>query len=171
MERQARSTAHRVTIVNHCSMAVDRSPERVWAALDSGFYAGGNFARAGYKVEPLNEPALPLGGYRLWREQGGSIDERICGITERDASAMRISMRADYLSRDAKNMIVLATYRAESAGETAVFLLDCHSTLDFEVAANASREDVMREVAELRDHFDQGIAQGMARMKAWIEET
>lgn len=169
MARQARSAVHRVTVVNHCSIVIDRSPESTWAALDEEYGAGKGFARAGYKLEPLNEPAFPLGGYRVWREQSEGIDERICGITEREASAMRISMRADYLSPDARNMTVFTTFRAARAGQTAEFHLDCHSTLDLDVGANPSREDVARAAAQLRDQFDRGIAEGMSRLKTRIE--
>ncbi|AXB78838.1 hypothetical protein TQ38_019815 [Novosphingobium sp. P6W] len=169
MERHARSAVHRVTVVNHCSIVIDRSPERTWAELEAEYGAGIGFARAGYKLEALNEPAFPLGGYRLWREQNGGIDERICRITEREASAMRISMRADYLSPDARNMTVFTTFQALRAGATAEFHLDCHSTFDLDVGANASRDDVARAVVQLGDHFDRGIAQGVSRLKARIE--
>jgi len=73
MELHARTAVRRATVVNHCRIVIDWSPELTWAALVAEYGAGEGFACAGFKVEPLNEPDFPLGGYRLWREESGRV--------------------------------------------------------------------------------------------------
>lgn len=161
----------RVTIVNHCALEMDCAPALLWKTLVENYVEGGGFARAGYRIVPLDEPALPLGGYRMRLEDEGREDERICRITERDEQAMRLSVHADYLSPGANAMTVYATYQSEPAGSRARFLLDCHSTLNLETGPDASRENIAQSIAALRDQFDRGIRENAERLGARLEAT
>lgn len=162
-------TVHRVTIVNHCTIDIACPSSHLWAALTDDYVDGGGFARAGYRIDPLDESALVLGGYRMRFESETLVDERVCRITERDEDAMRLSLRADYLSTQARGMVVYATYQAVPDGEGALYRIDCHATLDLEAEASASREEIARSIATLRDHFQDGLAGKAADLKARIE--
>jgi hypothetical protein len=164
-------TRHRVVIVNHCAIDIACPPSHLWAALTVDYADGGGFARAGYQIEPLDEPALVLGGYRMRFESEALVDERICRITERDEDVMRLSLQADYLSAEANGMVVYASYQALPDGEGALYRLDCHTTLDLEAGVSASREELARSITRLRDHFQDGIAGKAAELKARLEAT
>ena len=135
-------TVYRVVIVNHCAIDIACPPSRLWAALTDDYADGGGFARAGYRIDPLDEPALVLGGYRMRFEREALVDERICRITERDEDVMRLSLQADYLSAEANGMVVYASYQAMPAGDGALYRLDCHTTLSLDARVNASRAEI-----------------------------
>jgi len=162
-------TVHRVTIVNHYTIDIACPPSHLWTVLTEDYCGGGGFARAGYRIDPLDDPALVLGGYRMRLASGVLVDERICRITERDEDVMRLSLQAEYLSVQAQGMVVYATYQAVPEGGGVRYRLDCHATLDLEAEAGASREEIARSIATLHDHFQNGIAGKAAELKARIE--
>jgi hypothetical protein len=159
----------RVTVVNHEQIELAVAPAAVWTMLVDEYAAGKGFARAGYVIDPLDDPSLTLGGYAMRLERDGLLDERLCRVTERDDAAMRLSLHADYLSAGANNMVTYATYRATPAGDGTLYSLDCHSTLDHAVADGGSREEIATSVAALRTLFDQAVAANLARLKAQLE--
>ncbi len=164
-------TIHRVVIVNHCAIDIACPPSHLWAALTDDYVDGGGFARAGYRIDPLDEPALVLGGYRMRFESEALVDERICRITERDEDVMRLSLQANYLSAAANGMVVYASYQAVPTGNGVLYRLDCHTTLGLEARDDASREEIAQSIATLHDQFRDGIVAKAADLKARLEAT
>lgn len=161
----------RVTVVNHASIEIACPPAEVWAMLVEDFAQGQGFARAGYRIDPIADPASPLGGYRMHFESPDRVDDRICRITERDDAAMRLSLRAEFLSPIANGMITYATYQAVPSDHGTLYRLDCHSALDHAVEEGASRAEIANSVAALRDQFDAGLATGFATLKTRMESV
>jgi hypothetical protein len=163
-------TKLRVTVVNHARTEIACPPSRVWAMLLEDYGQGQGFARAGYRIDPQDGPSFLLGGYSMYFEKDGVVDDRICRVTERDVAAMRLSLHAEYLSDHALGMIAYATYQAVPTADGCAYQLDCHSTFDHEVQDGASREQASNSVAVMRDMFQQGLAACGLRIKAHLED-
>jgi hypothetical protein len=122
------------TMVNHVAVDIAAAPDAVWREIVELYVEAKKFREQG-SVTPLDDPAAPLGAYRMRIDHGGSvIDERLCQITERDEATRRLSMFADYLSVPG-GMQVYATYQAQEAPGGTRFALDCHSRLSLEMPA------------------------------------
>lgn len=157
----------RVTIVNHAAVDIAAPPAAVWQTILDEYIEAKKFREIGYAIEPLDDPATCLGGYRMRLEQDGAvIDERLCHVTERDEIAHRLSMFADYL---AGGMIVYATYHAEAAPGGTRYRLDCHSTLGIPQPAGAGRAEVAAAVAEMTAQFDAALTGYLESIKAKLE--
>ena len=86
-----------VTLVHHVAVDIARPAELVWQAILEEYVEAKKFRELGYVIEPLDNPAAYLGGYRMRFEQDGAVvDSRDCLITERDEAAHRLSIFADY---------------------------------------------------------------------------
>lgn len=157
----------RVTIVNHAAVDVAAPPAAVWQTILDEYIAAKKFREIGYAIEPLDDPAAWLGGYHMRLEQDGAVvDERICHITERDETAHRLSMYADYL---AGGMIVYATYHADDAAGGTRYRLDCHSTLAIDRPAGAGRAEIAAAIGELAAQFDAALTGYLESIKAKLE--
>lgn len=117
------------TMVNHVALDIAASPDAVWQEIVTLYVEAKKFREQGV-VTTIDEPAAPLGAYRMRIDHGGgAIDERLCRITERDEDARRLSIFADYLSVPG-GMQVYATYQAVDRGDgRAAFAIDCHSRI------------------------------------------
>lgn len=160
----------RVTVVNHARIALACPPANIWRMLLADYGEGQGFARAGYQIDPVDDPSAPLGSYHMFFENADLLDERICHVTERDAETMRLSLHARYLAGYAKDMVAYATYQAKPADGGSVYSLDCHSTIDHKVKDGASREEIANSVDTLRDQFQHGLENGFAKIKALLED-
>ena len=161
----------RITVVNHAQIEIACPPERVWRMITEDLGTGQGFASQGYRIEPLAAPVPYLGAYRMSLETPAFVDNRFCGVTERDDAAMRMSLYAEFLSAQANNMVTYATYQAIRTERGCLYRLDCHSTLDHAVNDGAPREDIATSVAALQAQFDQGLAAGFVKHKAKFEGT
>lgn len=157
----------RVTIVNHVAVDIAAPPAAVWQTILDEYIEAKKFREIGYAIEPLDDPAAYLGGYHMHLEQDGAVvDERLCHVTERDDTAHRLSMYADYL---AGGMIVYATYHAEDIPGGTRYRLDCHSTLGIARPADASRAGIAAAVGETRAQFDAALTGYLESIKTKLE--
>ncbi|NIJ38164.1 hypothetical protein FHR22_002867 [Sphingopyxis panaciterrae] len=157
----------RVTIVNHAAIDIAASPAAVWQTILDEYIEAKKFRELGYAIEPLDDPAACLGGYRMRFEQDGAVvDERICHVTERDEAAHRLSMFADYL---AGGMIVYATYHADEAPGGTRYRLDCHSTLGIDQPAGAERSEIASAAGEMKAQFGTALTGYLESIKAKLE--
>jgi hypothetical protein len=159
----------RITVVNHAQIEIACPPERVWRMISEDLGKGRGFASQGYRIDPLATPAPYLGAYRMFLETPDLVDNRFCGVTERDEAAMRMSLYAEFLSAVANKMVTYATYQAIPTEIGCLYRLDCHSTLDHAVEDDASRDEIARSVTALQAKFDQGLATGFVKHKALLE--
>lgn len=159
----------RVTIVNHVAIDIAASPDAVWQTILDEYVEAKKFREIGYALEPLDDPAAPIGGYRMRLEQDGAVvDDRICHFTERDDAAHRLSIFADYLSMPG-GMTVHATYHAEAMAGGTRYRLDCHSTLGIEQPAGAGRAEVAAAVGEMKAQFDAALIAYVESIKTKLE--
>jgi len=115
------------TIVNHAGIDLACSVDSAWAAVLDAYVSGAKFREQGYRLDPLDEPTARHGGYRMVLENaGGIVDERVCAVTERDETARRLSLRADYRSIPG-GLVVYATYQVSACPVGAHFSIDCHA--------------------------------------------
>src|SRR4051812_3701744 len=72
----------KVTMINHVAIEIAASPDSVWQAILDDYVEAKKFREMG-AIDPLDDPAATLGGYRLRFEQDGAVvDERIIHFTE-----------------------------------------------------------------------------------------
>lgn len=158
-----------VTIVNHLAMDIAVAPDIVWQTILDHFVATDNWVKAGYRVEPLDDPATPLGGYHMRKEQDGSVvDERVVHITERDETARRLSLFADYHSVP-DGLLVLVTYHARETRDGARYTIDCHTRMGIEAPAGGARADVAAAIEALKAQFDEHLIGHLGRLKESLE--
>lgn len=158
-----------VTVVNHVAMDIAVSPDLVWQTILDHFVATDNWVQAGYAVDPLDDPAAPFGGYHIRKEQDGAVvDERVVHITERDDTARRLSLSADYRSTP-DGLLVFATYHARETPDGARYTIDCHSRLGIETPAGGARADIAAAVDGLKIQFDEYLIGHLGRLKETLE--
>jgi hypothetical protein len=161
----------KVTIVNHVAIYIAAAPAVVWRSIVEEYVEGRKFREMGNAIEPLNDPAAVLGGYRLRLEQDGTmIDDRICHITERDDVARRLSMYADYLLAPG-GMQVYATYHAQSAAGGTRYALDCHARMSLEALSALAEADIAATLTSAKAHFDAALTTYLESVKARLEPT
>lgn len=146
----------RVTIVNHVSVDMPAPQESVWRRICDDYLAGERFRAAGFKVQRLNDPSAVFGGYRLLRDQEGSVDERLCYVTELCQSARRLSLFVDFLSVP-DGFTVYVTYQAKEIAAGASFALDSHTRTSVARPSPGSERDLRAVVAELTDTWDAAL--------------
>lgn len=157
-----------VTIVNHVAVDIAAAPDAVWRTILDEYVEVKKF-RETHAVEPLDDPAAILGGYRLRLEKdGAAADERVVHITECDAASRRLSLFADYLSVPG-GLQVFATYQAHAAAGSARYTLDCHTRMSIEAPIAGARETVAAAVAQMRTHFDTALIQYLGSVKTKLE--
>lgn len=158
-----------VTIVNHAAVDIAVPPDRVWHLILDEFVEANRWRELGYSIEPLANPAVVLGGYRMWREQDGKVvDNRVCHITEIDASARRVSLFADYLSEPG-GVQVYVTYQAQEFSGTARYAMDCHTRVGIEAPACGEKAAVAAVIDAIKTHSDTHLAGYLSRTKARLE--
>lgn len=150
------------TIVNHVAVDIAASADAVWNVILDEYIEANKFRSSGYQIETIQDQAAALGGYRIVYEQDGKVlDERICHVTERDDSARRLSMFADYLSVPG-GLQVYATYQARQAPDGATYTLDCHARMNVDAGA---------DIAELTMQFDGGLVDYLNSVKTRVESS
>jgi hypothetical protein len=155
-----------VTIVNHVAVDIACAPDVVWRAILEEYVEARKFREIGYAIEPLDDPAAFLGGYRMQLEQGGSVvDSRDCLITEFDESARRLSIVARYLAAP-NGMTVHVSYHAKAVGDGTCYAIDCHSDLGIEQPAGVGRDPVRVAVTEMTSQFDAALGGYLQDIKA-----
>jgi hypothetical protein len=160
-----------VIVVNHLTMDIAVAPDKVWQTILGHFVATDNWVKAGYAVEPLDDPATPLGGYHMRKEQDGAIvDERVVHITERDETARRLSLFADYRSAP-DGLQVLVTYHARETADGARYTIDCHTRMGIEKPAGGTRADFAAAIDALKTQFDEHLIGFLKRLKETLEAT
>jgi hypothetical protein len=158
-----------VTIVNHAAIDIAASPDALWRAILEDYVTGEKFGSVGYAVEPLDDPAAVLGGYRMRLEQDGAVvDDRIVHVTERDEAARRLSLHADYLSVPG-GFEVFATYQAHEVAEGARYTLDCHTRMTVEAPDDGGEADIAATLAGMKAQFGAALDDFFARVKARVE--
>lgn len=157
----------RVTIVNHMAIDIACPPAAVWRAITDEYIAAKKFREIGYTIEPFDDPGSFPGSYRMRFDANGTIDERICRVTEFDEGALRLSLWADYVS-DPKGMTVYATYQALPVAGGARYTLDCHSTLSLEFPTDGVA-DISVTVAGLRSQYGAALDTYLVNVKAKLE--
>lgn len=157
-----------VTTAHHVAMDFETSPDIIWAEIVAQYVEGSKFSVLG-KIEPLDDPAAPLGAYRVVIEgEDGAVDERIARVTERDEAARRLSIFADYLS-PAGGMQVFATYQAIAIPRGARFTLDCHARYEIEAPDKAARAEIAATIARNKVAADEGMLDFLRSLKAKLE--
>lgn len=158
-----------VTIVNHAAVDIAVSPARIWRLILDQFAEANRWRELGYSIEPIDDPAAVLGGYRMWREQDAKVvDDRICHITEIDESARRLSMFADYRSEPG-GALVYVTYHAQEIAGTARYTMDCHTRVGIETPASGDEAKVAATIDAIKTHSDKHLAGYLALTKARLE--
>lgn len=158
-----------VTIVNHAAVGIAVPPDRLWRLILDEFAEAKRWRELGYSVEPLDDPAAVLGGYRMWRQQNGKVvDSRICHITELDESARRLSLFADYLSEPG-GALVYVTYQAQELAGAARYTMDCHTRVGIETPAHGEKAAVAVAIDAIKAHSDTHLAGYLSQTKARLE--
>lgn len=157
-----------VTMVNHVALDIDASPDEIWHVVLNDYLEMKALRDSG-AVETLDDPAAIFGGYRICLEQGGTVDERIIHITERDEDGRRLSLTADYLSFPGA-MRVYATYHAQETASGTRYAIDCHTQARIDVPGKGAREEVAQALAEMTAGADAHLLAYLAGVKARIEE-
>lgn len=158
----------RVTLVNHVGVDIAVSPDMVWhEIIDAHFEA--NLFRAAATVEPIDDPAAVLGGYRMSFEYNGVVDEKIIHFTERDDAARRLSIFANYLTVPAGGMGVWVTYHAQEIPGGTRYAIDAHSTPPLDLPASGAKEDIAAAMAEMSATFDAAMIAYLESIKTKLE--
>jgi hypothetical protein len=147
----------RITVVNHSAVDITRPAAEVWRDILETYVDGRKFSSQGHAIEPLtDDPAAFMGGYRMTLRDavGTVVDDRVCRITERDDSAMRLSLCAEYFLPAGMNLVVNASYKATPTDNGARYSLDAYSMMDVAVPVTAADPSV-QQVAE---QFQSGSA-------------
>ena len=159
----------RVTIVNHVESDMEVSPRVVWNAILDEYVEAKKFLELGYSIEPLDDLAAVEGGYRMrFVQDGALVDDRICRITERDDTRRRLSMVGNFLSTPSK-MVVYVTYHAAQTATGARYTIDCHSSLNLDLAEGSDSKQVKAAVTELTEQFGAALASYLAELKTKLE--
>jgi hypothetical protein len=140
----------RITVVNHNAVDINRPAKAVWQDILETYVDGRKFSSQGHVIEPLkDDPAAYLGGYRmtLRDKDGNLVDDRICRITERDETAMRLSLCAEYFVPAEMKLIVNASYQAVPTPSGSRYTLDAYSMANVALPKSAAEPSV-RQVAE-----------------------
>ncbi|MDT9598758.1 SRPBCC family protein [Sphingosinicella rhizophila] len=162
------SRAITATIVNHVAIDIDAPAEAVWDVIIEQFVDAKGFRSIG-TVTDLDDLSAPLGGYHIRLDLADDgPDERVARITERNDAARRLSLFADYLSVPG-GMCVYATYHAQEVPGGARFALDCHTSVQLDLPADASRADVAATIEERTASYDEALAERLEKMKARLE--
>lgn len=146
------TTTIRATVVNHNEIEIACPAATAWDWLLENIARARSYADRGYTNEPVDDRAAILSG-RLRLEQDGAVDEIVYALTERDEAAMRMSVRAEFLST---GWIAFASYQVIPTERGCRFRIDCHTMLDVPAAPKASHETVRESVTAMRDSFDFG---------------
>lgn len=164
-------TAERITVtmVNHVAMEISASPDAVWQVILDDYVNATKFREIG-AVEPIDDPAALLGGYRTRIEHNGAIvDERIVHITERDEKARRVSAFADYLSVPG-GLQVYASYHAREAPGGTLYTIDCHSRPTIDVPAGG-KDALMKLISTMQADADAHMIGYLEGVKARLESA
>lgn len=159
-----------VTIVNHLDTRIDCAPSSAWNHILKEYRDGGKFHKAGYSVMPLEgDPGAYLGGYRIayGPEQE---DERICRITEFDKDALRMSMRADYISPAAKGMVIQASYHILPLEGHVGYTIDSYAMMKIATPDEDSGQTVGDIVATITAQFDEALSAYLLETKSILEK-
>lgn len=159
-----------VTIVNHAAIDISVPPDRLWRVILEQFFEAKRWRELGYSIEPLDDPAAVLGGYRMWMERDGKVvDNRVCHITEIAEAARRLSMFVDYLSEPG-GAVVFVTYHAQEIAGATRYTMDCHTRLGIE-APSSSEKTVAATLDAIKTNFDTHLAGYLSQTKARLEGT
>ncbi|MFC9250433.1 SRPBCC family protein [Amycolatopsis thailandensis] len=154
-----------VTIVNHVAIDIEAAPDAVWRVILDEYVEASKFRKAGYSIEPLDGSESVFGGYRMRLEENGTaVEERVVRITERDETAHRLSVFADYVVDPDGPMRVHATYHARESERGTQYTLDCHADIALDASAN-----VAASVEEWTKQAEVGLLQYLGTIKAAIE--
>jgi len=160
-----------VTIVNHAAVDIAVSPDRLWRLILDEFIEANRWRELGYSIDPIDDPAAVLGGYRMWLERDDKvIDDRICHITEIDESARRLSLLADYLSEPGGAMVYV-TYHAQEIAGAARYTMDCHTRLGIEVPASGEKASVAATIDAIKTRSNTHLAGYLSQAKARLERA
>jgi hypothetical protein len=165
--RAAAETGYRQAVmVNHVAIDIAASPDAVWRSILDHYVAATKFREQG-TVTPVDDPAYPLGGYRLRLGSGAALDERLVHFTERDEAARRLSLVADYLTYPG-GLKVFATYQAEARPGGARFTIDCHSQMGTKMPAGGPAA-LAAQLAAGKAEADKYLIDFLKRVKAELE--
>jgi len=155
------------TIVNHAVIDIAADADAVWQVILNEIVEAKSFRDLNAMI-PLDDPDVPLGGYRTKLDDGeGGIDERVIHVTERDEAARRLSVRADFVS-DPGGTQVYATYQAREIQGGTCFTIDCHTRLQLDVPDGADAGAVIaRETAT----YDTEMTARLVKVKKRLEGT
>nr|WP_316640432.1 hypothetical protein [uncultured Roseateles sp.] len=157
-----------VTIVNHVAIDIKAPPEAVWRAIQEEYVEAKKFRQLG-TLQPLDDPAAVLGGFRMRLEHEGVIDEREVRYTEIDHAARRLSVYADYLTVPVGGMGVWVTYQAQEVPEGTRYAIDAHARLHVEVQEGGGKADIATAIDALTHSFDGSLRAYLEKVKAGFE--
>lgn len=158
-----------ITVVNHVTIDITASPEALWSLIVDQYVGARKFAGGGHSIEPLEDAAAGLGGFRMRLEQDGAVvDDRLCIVTERDEVTRRLSMFADYLMAPG-GLQVFATYQAHAAEGGARYSIDCHTRMTLAAPSPISQADATLRIAEMAATFEAPLNAYLASVKATLE--
>ncbi|MCW6536910.1 hypothetical protein [Sphingomonas lycopersici] len=155
-----------VTIVSHAALQIAAPADAVWQAILNNLLQPDTWQMAGYGFVSLHDVAVPLGGYRLAKEEEGQVvDERIVHVTECDARARRLSLFSDHLS-ERNGLSAYATYHAREMPTGTCCAIDCHTRVGVEILKNA---DIISLISELRGQSEAHLNDYLAHLKCALE--
>jgi hypothetical protein len=157
-----------VTIVNHLGVDIGVSPDTVWQAILDEYVEAKKFREIA-RIEPIDDPSAVLGGYRMRLEHEGMVDERVIHFTERDESARRLSIFADYLTVPVGGMRVWVTYQANEITGGCRFTIDCHTRVGIDLTTGETKTDFAIAVAGMKNKFDTALIAYLETVKGRLE--
>jgi hypothetical protein len=156
-----------VTVVNHAAIDIAASADRLWRLIREDFGEAQRWRSLGYSIEPIDDPAAVLGGYRMWMQHDGKVvDNRICHLTEIDETARRLSLFIDYLSEPGGAQVYV-TYQAHDITGATRFTLDCHTRVGIQPPDDG--QSIAATVDAIKTKSDTHLAGYLAQVKAGLE--
>ncbi len=157
------------TILNHVALDIAATPEALWNLILEDYVQARKFRESG-AITAFDDPAAPLGAYRLRFEHAGTVDERLVRITERDDAARRLGVFADYLTIPARGLQVWVTYHAQPTPTGARFAIDSHTQLHVDVPADGGAAETAAAIAAMKAAFDTGLNAHLEKTRERLEQ-
>jgi hypothetical protein len=160
-----------ITFVNHLSVDIAVPADVVWREIVDSFVEARRWRETGYAIEPIDDRAAVLGGYRMRLERDdAATDERVVRVTERDDVERRLSLFVDFSSAP-DGLVVHATYGARAMGAGARYTIDCYTQMGIRPAGTGSAADIAAAIDEMKNHSGKYLTDYLGGVKSRLEQV